>query len=250
MNKLLSLFCLLTSLCLAESPCTQCPQQMKTKQLNSTETIAPIYQATYPFTLPKLPYAFDALEPYIDKETMQIHHNKHHQAYVNNLNTAVKPHKNLHSKTLFELLSNLSALPENVRAAVRNQGGGHFNHSLFWTMMQPNAQKMPSGKLAQEINKTFGSFEKFKEEFNKKAQTVFGSGWAWLVADKKGNLSVIATHNQDSPLSPTLIPILGLDVWEHAYYLKYQNKRGDYISAWWNVINWPQVQNYYTKTQQ
>lgn len=212
-----------------------------------TLKVAPFYAATYPFSLPKLPYSYDALEPDIDKETMRIHHNKHHQAYVNNLNNVLKSHQSLHNKTLFELLSNLSSLPQEVQHAVRKQGGGHFNHSLFWTIMTPNAPKKPTGILAKKIDTTFKTFEAFQTLFNKKAKTIFGSGWAWLVTDRKGNLSVIATHNQDSPLSQNLIPILGLDVWEHAYYIKYQNRRGDYISAWWHVINWPMVEQYYTK---
>lgn len=205
-----------------------------------------IYDAKYPFSLPPLPYAYDALEPYIDKQTMELHHTKHHQAYVNNLNEALKDHKELHGKTLFELLSNIEQVPETIRTAVRNQGGGHFNHSLFWTMMAPHTGKGPSEQFAAEINKTFGSFAKFQEEFNAKAKTVFGSGWAWLVTDSQGNLSIITTANQDAPIENGLCPILGLDVWEHAYYLKYQNRRPDYISAWWDVINWPEVENNYS----
>jgi Fe-Mn family superoxide dismutase len=204
-----------------------------------------IYQATYPFSLPALPYAYKALEPYIDKETMEIHHSKHHQAYVDNLNKALENQPALHKKSLFELLKELESLPENVRTAIRNQGGGHFNHSLFWTMMMPDAPKRPSGSLAAEIDKTFGSFAQFQEEFNTKAKTVFGSGWSWLVTDPKGTLSVITTLNQDAPISKNLTPIIGLDVWEHAYYLKYQNRRPDYITAWWDVINWPQAEQTY-----
>ncbi len=251
MKKMLSLTYLSITICFTQATCKSY-KKIKTCRAErntsiATPQIAPFYKATYPFTVPKLPYAFDALEPYIDKKTMEVHHNKHHQGYVNNLNNALKGHKDLHNKTLFELLSNLNKLPHEARAAIRNHGGGHFNHSLFWTVMTPNAQQRPSGKLAEKINETFGSFETMQDEFNKKAKTVFGSGWAWLVTDKKGNLSVLATHNQDSPLEENLIPILGLDVWEHAYYLKYQNKRGDYISAWWHIINWPTVQRYYSK---
>ncbi len=211
-------------------------------------TIAPIYEATYPFSLPELPYAFDALEPYIDKETMEIHHNKHHQAYVNNLNAALKGFPDLQHKTLFELLT--SQLPKRVYDAIHNQGGGHFNHSLFWTMMTPKASLQPTGALAQQITTDFGSFTALQEQFNAAAKTVFGSGWAWLVTDRCGNLSIVATHNQDSPIGDNSIPVLGLDVWEHAYYLKYQNRRGDYITVFWHVINWPQVQTYYEKAKQ
>lgn len=220
------------------------PQKSCTKK--TLQESAPIYKATYPFTLPELPYAYGALEPYIDKQTMELHHTKHHQAYVDNLNNALKDEPSLQRKTLFELLKNKKSLPAKVKTAVINHGGGHFNHSLFWTMMAPNAQKKPSGILAKKIDATFGSFEAFQQEFNTKAKTVFGSGWAWLVSDAKGNLSIIATVNQDAPIDNGLTPILGLDVWEHAYYLKYQNKRPDYISAWWDVINWPQAESYYT----
>ena len=226
------------------------PVAASNTQTNNISTTSPqmkesIYHATYPFSLPALPYAYNALEPHIDERTMNIHHNKHHQGYVDNLNKALKDHPTLHKKTLFELLSNLSALPASIRDAVRNHGGGHFNHSLFWRMMAPNALQAPTGTLAKKIKQTFGSFEAFQEQFNKAAKSVFGSGWAWLVTDSNGNLRVIATHNQDSPVSNEQIPLLGLDVWEHAYYLKYQNQRSSYIDAWWHVINWPQVASYY-----
>ena len=240
-RTLLLLICALTPIAVSKHCCS------KKRCAVKKQSIGPIYEAKYPFSLPPMPYAYDALEPHIDKETMKIHYTKHHQAYVNNLNAAVKDCKQLHNKTLFELLSNLADVPHDVRNAVRNQGGGHFNHSLFWQMMTPQSSKKPSGKLAEKINKTFGSFDTFKDEFVKKAKTVFGSGWAWLVTDRKGNLSVLATHNQDSPVSEQMTPILGLDVWEHAYYLKYQNKRGDYITAWWQVINWDRVADYYNK---
>lgn len=238
---------LATLFILADTHHTKCTHKktVQTVPAQDKKNIAPIYQATYPFSLPALPYAYDALEPYIDKQTMEIHHTKHHQAYVDNLNKALESEKALHGKTLFELLNNIDALPEKVRTAIRNQGGGHFNHSLFWNMMTPNAPKAPSDKLAEVINKTFGSFTKFQDEFNAKAKTVFGSGWAWLVTDAQGNLSVITTSNQDAPIANKLTPILGLDVWEHAYYLKYQNRRPDYISAFWDVINWPQAENTY-----
>jgi Fe-Mn family superoxide dismutase len=205
---------------------------------------ADIYTATYPFVLPKLPYAYDDLKPHIDKKTMNIHHSKHHQTYVDNLNQALASEKALQHKTLFELLSNPDALPEQARSAILNHGGGHFNHSLFWTMMSPKKCK-PGEQFAALINKQFGSFERFQEEFNAKAKTAFGSGWAWLVTDLQGNLSIITTHDQGTPIATNMRPILGLDVWEHAYYLKYQNRRPDYITAWWHVVNWPQVERYY-----
>lgn len=251
MNKMIIVGSLIlaTLIIVADTHHTGCTQK-KSAQPSQVmhKNLAPIYQATYPFSLPALPYAYNALEPYIDKETMQIHHTKHHQAYVDNLNKALEHEKALHGKTLFELLSRPDALPAKARTAIMNHGGGHLNHSLFWTVMSPNAAKMPSGKLAEAINKTFGSFAKFQEEFNTKAKTAFGSGWAWLVTDAKGNLSVITTHDQGTPITNKLTPILGLDVWEHAYYLKYQNRRPDYISAWWEVINWPQAENTYALT--
>jgi Fe-Mn family superoxide dismutase len=194
-----------------------------------------------PHTLPALPYDFGALEPHIDAQTMQIHHGKHHQAYVNNLNAALDKHPELHKKTLEELLGNMNAVPEDIRMAVRNNAGGHHNHSLFWTIMAPKAGGEPSGTLAEALKKTFGDFAKFKEAIGTAATTRFGSGWAWLAASG-GKLEVYSTANQDSPLMDGKTPILGLDVWEHAYYLKYQNRRPDYVGAWWNVVNWPEVQ--------
>ncbi|MFD1018767.1 superoxide dismutase [Thalassobacillus hwangdonensis] len=192
------------------------------------------------FELPELPYAYDALEPHIDKETMNIHHTKHHNAYVTKLNNAVEGHADLESKSLEDLLGNLDAVPENIRTAVRNNGGGAANHNLFWTVMSPNGGGAPSGELADKINDTFGSLESFKEKFENAAKGRFGSGWAWLVVNN-GNLEVTDTPNQDTPLMEGKTPILGLDVWEHAYYLKYQNKRPDYVSAFWNVVNWDEV---------
>lgn len=194
------------------------------------------------YTLPALPYAYDALEPYIDAKTMEIHHTKHHQAYIDKLNAALASHPELADKPLEDLLKDLNSVPEDIRSAVRNHGGGHFNHSFFWKIMMAKGGGAPSGKLAEAINTKFGSFDKFKEEFNKAAATRFGSGWAWLSADKSGGLTVTSTANQDCPLSEGLKPILGLDVWEHAYYLNYQNRRPDYIGAWWNVINWAEVE--------
>ncbi len=191
--------------------------------------------------LPPLPYDFGALEPSIDAQTMQIHHEKHHQAYVNNLNAALDKHPELHTKTLEQLLRQLNIVPEDIRTAVRNNAGGHHNHSLFWTTMAPNGGGEPSGALADAIKRTFGDFSKFKETLSGAATSRFGSGWAWLVV-ANGKLDVYSTANQDSPLMDGDTPLLGLDVWEHAYYLKYQNRRPDYIAAWWNVVNWPEVQ--------
>ncbi|HLW77171.1 MAG TPA: superoxide dismutase [Bryobacteraceae bacterium] len=190
------------------------------------------------FTLPPLPYASDALEPHIDKTTMEIHHGKHHNAYVTNLNKALESAPDLASKSLEQLLANnCAAVPESIRTAVRNNGGGHSNHSLFWTIMGPGAGGAPVGNLAQAIQGTFGSFDAFKEKFGAAAASRFGSGWAWLL--KKGhNLEIISTTNQDSPLMEAHFAVIGLDVWEHAYYLKYQNRRPDYVAAWWNVVNW------------
>ncbi|UFJ41266.1 superoxide dismutase [Brevibacillus humidisoli] len=190
--------------------------------------------------LPPLPYAFDALEPHIDAQTMEIHHDRHHATYVNNLNAALEGQADLQSKSIEDLIGNLDAVPESIRTAVRNNGGGHANHTLFWEILSPNGGGAPSGALADAINAAFGSFDNFKAEFAKAATTRFGSGWAWLVVDN-GKLAVTSTPNQDSPLMEGKTPILGLDVWEHAYYLKYQNKRPDYIGAFWNVVNWDEV---------
>jgi Fe-Mn family superoxide dismutase len=176
---------------------------------------------------------------------MEIHHTKHHQGYVNNLNAAIEKAPELQNKSLEELLKNLSAVPEKVRTAVRNNAGGHWNHSMFWTIMAPNAGGEPTGKLADAIKKSFGDFAKFKEQFNAAASGRFGSGWAWLVTDPQGNLSIESTPNQDSPVMEGRLPILGVDVWEHAYYLKYQNRRADYLSSWWNTVNWPEVAKRY-----
>jgi len=192
--------------------------------------------------LPKLDYEYDALEPYIDAKTMEIHHTKHHQAYIDKYNVAVKDTE-LDGKDVHEVLKNLDAVPENIRKAVRNHGGGFVNHALFWKILSPNKGE-PSGKLKDAISETFGDFDKFKEAFATAASTVFGSGWAWLVIDN-GKLSIMSTPNQDSPLSSGKTPILGLDVWEHSYYLKYQNKRPDYIAAFWNVVNWDEVARRY-----
>ncbi|EJL47346.1 superoxide dismutase [Brevibacillus agri] len=190
--------------------------------------------------LPALPYAHDALEPHIDAQTMEIHHGRHHATYVNNLNAALEAHPDLQQKSVEELISNLDALPESIRTAVRNNGGGHANHTLFWEILSPNGGGAPTGELADAINAAFGSFDNFKAEFAKAATTRFGSGWAWLTAEG-GKVAITSTPNQDSPIMEGKTPILGLDVWEHAYYLRYQNKRPDYISAFWNVVNWDEV---------
>ncbi len=200
------------------------------------------------YVLPPLLYGFDALEPYIDKETMRIHYTKHHQAYVNKLNAALKEYPEVSKKPLEYLLTHTNEIPEAIRTAVINNGGGHWNHSFFWQCMTPESTK-PVGVSKELIEKQFGSFEEFKKEFNRAALSVFGSGWAWLVLDKKGSLKVIATANQDSPLTLGLIPLLTLDVWEHAYYLKYQNRRVDYSDAWWHVVNWEQVEKNYQQSE-
>ncbi|MBX9973045.1 superoxide dismutase [Cytobacillus firmus] len=197
------------------------------------------------FELPQLPYAYDALEPNIDKETMNIHHTKHHNTYVTNLNNALEGNEELLSKTVEEVVSNLDAVPEAVRTAVRNNGGGHANHSLFWQIISPNGGGEPTGELADAISKKFGSYDSFKEEFAKAATTRFGSGWAWLAVNN-GELEITSTPNQDSPLMEGKTPILGLDVWEHAYYLKYQNRRPEYINSFWNVVNWDEVSKRYS----
>jgi superoxide dismutase, Fe-Mn family len=193
------------------------------------------------FTLPDLPYAFNALEPHIDAKTMEIHHDKHHGTYVSKLNTALEKAPSFQGKPIEEILRNLDTVPAEVRTAVRNHGGGHMNHSMFWKMLSPKGGGKPSGALAAAIDKAFGSFETFKEQFAAAAANLFGSGWAWLCADATGKLLIIALPNQDNPVSQGLKPLLGLDVWEHAYYLKYQNRRPDYVSAFWNLVSWEQV---------
>ena len=198
--------------------------------------------------LPPLPYAFDALEPHIDAQTMEIHHDKHHAAYVNNLNGALKGHADLEKKSIVELISDLGAVPTEIRTAVRNNGGGHLNHSMFWTLMSPGGGGQPAGELGEAIASTFGSFDDFKTTFGKAAATRFGSGWAWLSVNG-GKLEVTSTANQDTPVMEGVEPILGLDVWEHAYYLKYQNRRPDYVGAWWNTVNWDQVAENFKKAK-
>ena len=196
------------------------------------------------FTLPALPYATDALEPHIDKLTMEIHHGKHHAAYVTNLNKALESAPELQSKTIEQILANnLAVVTDTIKIAVRNNGGGHANHSLFWTLLSPKGGGAPTGDIANVMTGTFGSFDAFKEKFAAAATTRFGSGWAWLIKDAGGKFDILSTPNQDSPIMEGKKPILGLDVWEHAYYLKYQNRRPEYIGAWWNVINWDEVNN-------
>lgn len=197
------------------------------------------------FTLPKLPYAYDALMPYIDAKTMEIHLTKHHQAYIDNLNKALQPYPELQNYSLDDLLKQLKTLPEPIQATVQNNAGGHFNHSLFWDMMTPTS-KMVQGSLHAEIVKKYSSMESFQEEFGNAAKSRFGSGWAWLVLNQKGDLEIYSTANQDAVIMKNDVPLLGLDVWEHAYYLQYQNRRPDYISAWWSVVNWEFVQERYS----
>lgn len=197
------------------------------------------------YTLPPLPYPFDALEPYIDAETMKIHYTKHHQAYVDNLNKALAEYPALQDRPLADVLRSLDSVPAKIRTAVRNNGGGHYNHSFFWPLMKKGGGGEPKGKVAADIKQFFGSLAAFQELFNTAAKGVFGSGWAWLCIDSSGTLVIVSTPNQDTSLPQNLSPILGLDVWEHAYYLKYQNKRPDYITAWWHVVNWVQVEENY-----
>ena len=196
------------------------------------------------FEVPPLPYDYNAWEPYIDTQTMQVHHDKHHAAYVNNLNNAVNT-TDFASKHVDDILRNINDVPQNIRTAVQNNAGGHSNHSMFWAIMKPNGGGEPTGALASAIQQTFGSFDQFKAAFNDAGVKRFGSGWTWLVLDQSGKLSVISTANQDSPLMTGLYPVMGNDVWEHAYYLKYQNRRPDYLAAWWNVVNWDEIARRY-----
>ncbi|MCB5954643.1 superoxide dismutase [Enterococcus sp. CWB-B31] len=198
------------------------------------------------YTLPDLPYAYDALEPNIDSETMHLHHDKHHNTYVTNLNAAIEKYPELGEKSVEELIAAIDSIPEDIRTAVRNNGGGHANHSFFWEIMSPNGGGEPTGAIKDAIDEAFGSFDTFKEEFKAAATGRFGSGWAWLVVNN-GKLEIMSTPNQDSPLMEGKTPVLGLDVWEHAYYLKYKNVRPDYIAAFWNVINWDKINKYFTK---
>jgi Fe-Mn family superoxide dismutase len=200
-------------------------------------------------TLPPLPYPYEALEPHIDTTTMQIHHDKHHATYVNNLNAALKEQPDLQAKSAEQLIRDIESVPENIRTAVRNNGGGHLNHTLFWEIMTPGGPSAPSGDLAQAIQTAFGGVDQLKAAINDAGAKRFGSGWAWLVSDGAGTLSVISTPNQDSPLMEGKTPVLGVDVWEHAYYLNYQNRRPDYLSAWWNTVNWDKVAENYAKAK-
>ena len=201
-----------------------------------------------PFELPPLPYDYAALEPTIDEATMKLHHDKHHQAYVTNLNGAVEKHPELGSKSPEDLIKDLNSVPEDVRTVVRNNGGGHVNHTMFWQIMKPQGGGQPMGNIATQIQADFGDFESFKKQFNEATAKQFGSGWGWLVW-KGGKLAIVTTPNQDNPLSQGLYPILGNDVWEHAYYLKYQNRRPDYLAAWWNVVNWDEVNKRFATAQ-
>ncbi len=193
------------------------------------------------YELPPLPYDYNALEPHISRETMELHHDKHHATYVTNLNNAVKDNPDLANKSAEDLVKNLNSVPENIRTAVRNNGGGHVNHTFFWEIMRPGGSKQPTGALAEAINQTFGGFDQFKQQFNAAAAGRFGSGWAWLTVGPGGKLEISSTANQDSPLTEGKTPILGVDVWEHAYYVDYRNRRPDYLNAWWNVVNWDEV---------
>ena len=213
----------------------------------STSTIAP--NGSDAVKLPPLPYDYQALEPYIDARTMEFHHDKHHAAYVKNLNAALNKHPELKQKNIEELLVNLNSVPEDIRNTVRNNGGGHVNHSMFWKIMKPNGGREPNGAIATAINENFGSFVDFKNQFNEAGAKRFGSGWAWLVRNKNGKLEVMSTANQDSPLMIGKYPIMGNDVWEHAYYLNYQNRRNDYLEAWWNTINWDEVNQRFEQAQ-
>lgn len=195
------------------------------------------------YMLPELQYGYADLEPFIDEQTMRIHHTKHHQAYIDNLNAALEIHPELQDLPLEQLLKDLTTVPEDIRSKVQNNGGGHFNHTFFWSIMSPNAGGVPTGALAEKINETFGDFSQFQSQFETAAMTRFGSGWAWLVQDAAGKLSIVSTQNQDTPLAAGLTPVIGLDVWEHAYYLKYQNKRAEYVKNWWNTINWKKIES-------
>jgi superoxide dismutase, Fe-Mn family len=197
------------------------------------------------FEVPPLPYDYNALEPYIDTQTMQLHHDKHHAAYVNNLNNALQNQSQLASWTVEDLVQRINEVPESIRTAVRNNAGGHVNHSMFWQIMKPNGGGEPTGELGSAIQQAFGSFDQFKAAFNDAGVKRFGSGWTWLVLDRSGKLQVISTANQDSPMMDGMFPVMGNDVWEHAYYLKYQNRRPDYLAAWWNVVNWDEITHRY-----
>jgi superoxide dismutase, Fe-Mn family len=206
-----------------------------------------VLETSYPYVLPPLPYAYDGLEPAIDTATMKLHHDKHHQAYINALNEALKDHPDLQKKTLAELLGSLNEIAEPLRTSLRNNGGGHANHSFFWESMAPATNQEPAGELKEFLVKKFGTVDEFKKQFNSTARTLFGSGWVWLVLDSKGDPVIMTTANQDNPYEQGFVSLLGMDVWEHAYYLKYQNRRADYADAWWSVVNWPEVEKRYMR---
>ncbi len=222
---------------------------LATPAIGSFPKFAYAQTPTGPYSLVALPYAYDALEPYIDRETMQFHHDKHHQAYVNNLNSALKKYPNLHDQSIEQLILNLDKLPADIRTTVRNNGGGDLNHTMFWQIMSPTGKREPSGQLAKAIEAKFGSFDEFKNAFTQAGLKVFGSGWVWLVLDKSANLDIMTTANQDSPLLSGFYPIMGNDVWEHAYYLKYRNLRAEYLKQWWNVVNWDEVSRRYLQAK-
>ena len=221
--------------------CQQAPQAENSPTPSPTATTPVAQTNSKQIKLPPLPYDYAALEPYIDAETMRLHHDRHHQTYVDNLNKALAKYPKLQNRTVEALLRDLKSVPEDIRTAVRNNGGGHLNHTMFWQIMSPQGGGEPTGAIAQEINKTFGSFQQFKQQFNQAGGGRFGSGWVWLVRNSKGELQITTTANQDSPIMDGSYPIMGNDVWEHAYYLKYQNKRNEYLNNWWNVVNWNEV---------
>lgn len=229
-----------------DKSCKPCPSSSDVKKEMGSTKIS-LYGLRYPFSLAELPYAYDALEPHLDAQTMTLHHTKHHQTYIDNLNKALKDAPEYQKYTIEELIANIDALPASIREQVRNNGGGHFNHTLFWDLMSPQGGGMPTNAIMQEIERCFESFAAFKEQFENAAKSRFGSGWAWLCLTPEKKLVVISTANQDAPLAQGYFPVLALDVWEHAYYLKYQNKRVDYTSAWWNVVNWKHVETLYKK---
>jgi superoxide dismutase, Fe-Mn family len=217
---------------------------------DQTETVDASPDAAGRLELPPLPYAYDALEPYIDAETMELHHDRHHAAYVNNYNDAIADYPDLQEQGVENLLRNLETIPEDVRITIRNNGGGHVNHSLFWQIMGPDGGGEPQGELAEQINQTFGSFAEFQAAFEEAGTRQFGSGWVWLVANNEGNLQITTTLNQDNPIMTNSFPIMGNDVWEHAYYLNYRNRRAEYLNAWWNVVNWDAAAQRYEQSQQ
>ncbi len=227
------------------------PRASETVALSETDVVAQnnVAQNNLEFVLPDLPYDYDALEPYIDSQTMTLHHDKHHAGYVKNLNEAIAPYPELQEQTIEELLLDIDSLPEDIQTIVRNNGGGHANHSMFWSIMTNNSEGTPTGELADAISSSFGDFATFQEEFNTAGTKQFGSGWAWLVMNDEKELEVMSTPNQDSPFLDGKYPIMGNDVWEHAYYLNYQNKRTDYLEAWWNVINWTEVNQRFVAAQ-